>query len=54
MIIFIKNKHTLELDEFKFKCCIGKKVLQLIKKKEIKKPQKELLIFNIFIIEKID
>ena len=24
MIIFIKNKHTLEVDEFKFKCCIGK------------------------------
>ena len=25
MTIFIKNKHTLEIDEFKFKCCIGKK-----------------------------
>ena len=25
MTIFVKNKHTLEIDEFKFKCCIGKK-----------------------------
>ena len=25
MIILIKNKHTLQIDEFKFKCCIGKK-----------------------------
>ena len=25
MTIFIKNKHTLLIDEFKFKCCIGKK-----------------------------
>ena len=25
MIIFVKNKHTLQVDEFKFRCCIGKK-----------------------------
>ena len=25
MTIFIKNKQTLQIDEFKFKCCIGKK-----------------------------
>ena len=25
MTIFIKNKHTLQVDEFKFRCCIGKK-----------------------------
>ena len=24
MTIFIKNKHTLQIDKFKFKCCIGK------------------------------
>ena len=24
MTIFIKNKHTLQIDTFKFKCCIGK------------------------------
>jgi len=27
MTIFIKNKQTLQIDEFKFKCCIGKKGL---------------------------
>ena len=25
MTIFVKNKHTLQVDEFKFRCCIGKK-----------------------------
>ena len=25
MTIFLKNKHTLQLDDFYFKCCIGKK-----------------------------
>tara|TARA_Y100000389_G_scaffold199522_1_gene238054 strand:+ start:551 stop:1045 length:495 start_codon:yes stop_codon:yes gene_type:complete len=24
MIIFLKNKHTLQVDDFYFKCCIGK------------------------------
>jgi len=23
MTIFVKNKHTLQIDEFKFRCCIG-------------------------------
>ena len=27
MTIFVKNKHTLQIDEFKFRCCIGKKGL---------------------------
>ena len=25
MTILVKNKHTLQIDEFKFNCCIGKK-----------------------------
>jgi len=25
MIIFVKNKHTLQIDDFLFRCCIGKK-----------------------------
>ena len=25
MTIFVKNKHTLQIGEFKFRCCIGKK-----------------------------
>ena len=24
MIVFLKNKHTLQIDDFFFKCCIGK------------------------------
>jgi len=24
MTIFVKNKHTLQIDEFKFRCCVGK------------------------------
>ena len=31
MIILIKNKHTLVLDEFIFQCCIGKKGLTALK-----------------------
>ena len=27
MLISIKNKHTLQIDEFKFKCCVGEKGL---------------------------
>ena len=33
MTIFVKNKHTLIIDEFIFKCCIGKNG-SVIKKKE--------------------
>ena len=27
MTIFLKNKHTLQVDDFFFRCCIGKKGL---------------------------
>tara|TARA_B100000575_G_C22737545_1_gene441443 strand:- start:98 stop:592 length:495 start_codon:yes stop_codon:yes gene_type:complete len=40
MTIFIKNKHTLQIDEFKFKCCIGKKGLTKNKKEGDKKTPK--------------
>ena len=53
MTILVKNKHTLLIDGFKFRCCIGKKGLTKIKKKGIKKQQKELLKQKIFIIGKI-
>ena len=39
MTIYIKNKHTLQIGEFKFKCCIGKRGLTINKKKEIKNPK---------------
>ena len=40
MIIFIKNKYTLQLDEFKFRCCIGKKGSTIDKKEGDKKTPK--------------
>ena len=40
MTIFIKNKHTLEINEFKFKCCIGKNGSTTNKKEGDKKTPK--------------
>jgi len=40
MTIFDKNKHTLQIDEFKFRCCIGKKGLTSNKKEGDKKTPK--------------
>jgi len=40
MTIFVKNKHTLQIDEFKFKCCIGKNGLTKYKKEGDKKTPK--------------
>ena len=40
MKIFVKNKHTLQIDEFKFKCCVGKKGLTKYKKEGDKKTPK--------------
>ena len=40
MTIFIKNKHTLQMDEFKFKCCIGKNGTTKNKKEGDKKTPK--------------
>ena len=37
MTIFVKNKHTLQIDEFKFRCCIGKRGLTKNKKESDKK-----------------
>jgi len=37
MIIFVKNKHTLQIDNFKFKCCIGKNGFSQNKKEGDKK-----------------
>ena len=54
MIIYLKNKQTLQIDDFNFKCCIGKKGVTLKKKKVIKKHPKEYLKLKIYIIEKIE
>ena len=40
MTIFVKNKHTLEIDNFKFKCCIGKNGFSKNKKEGDKKTPK--------------
>ena len=40
MTIFVKNKHTLQVDEFKFRCCIGKKGSTSNKKEGDKKTPK--------------
>jgi len=40
MLIILKNKHTLQVDEFNFKCCIGKNGLSFIKKEGDKKTPK--------------
>jgi L,D-peptidoglycan transpeptidase YkuD (ErfK/YbiS/YcfS/YnhG family) len=40
MTILVKNKHTLQIDEFKFRCCIGKKGTTKKKKEGDKKTPK--------------
>ena len=40
MTILVKNKHTLQIDEFKFRCSIGKNGLTKNKKEGDKKTQK--------------
>ncbi len=37
MTIFVKNKYTLEINGFKFKCCIGKNGTTLKKREGDKK-----------------
>ena len=40
MTILVKNKHTLQIDEFKFNCCIGKNGSTKSKKEGDKKSPK--------------
>ena len=48
MTIFVKNKHTLQIDDFEFKCCIGKNGSTFKKKEGDKKTPK-----GMFEIEKL-
>ena len=49
MIIYLKNKHSLSVDDFNFKCCIGKKGSTQNKKEGDKKtPKGEFKIENIY------
>ena len=40
MIIYLKNKHSLVIDDFHFKCCIGKKGISRKKREGDKKTPK--------------
>ena len=52
MTIFVKNKHTLQIDEFKFKCCIGKKGSTINKKEgDRKTPKGTFKIENLYFRE---
>ena len=52
MTIIVKNKHTLQIDEFKFKCCIGKKGSTSNKKEgDKKKPKGTFRIGNLYFRE---
>ena len=53
MTIIVKNKHTLQIDEFKFRCCIGKNGSTWRKNEGDKKHQKVPLKLKIFILGKI-
>ena len=49
MIILVKNKHTLQIDEFKFKCCIGKNGSTYNKKEgDRKTPRGKFKIENLY------
>ena len=49
MTIFIKNKHTLQIDEFRFRCCIGKKGSTRNKKEgDQKTPKGKFEIENVY------
>jgi len=52
MIIFLKNKHTLKVDDFIFKCCVGKYGLTNNKVEGDKKtPKGKFKIGNLFFRE---
>ena len=46
MTIFLKNKHTLEIDDFYFKCCVGKNGVSKQKKEGDKKTPKGIFMLD--------
>ena len=49
MTIFLKNKHTLQIDDFNFKCCIGKNGVTKRKKEgDYKTPKGTFTIEKLF------
>ena len=52
MTIFLKNKHTLQLDDFYFKCCIGKRGITKRKREgDYKTPSGTFAIEELFFRE---
>ena len=54
MIIYLKNKHTLEVDDFKFRCSIGKNGKSKKKKKETRKLPSVNSQLKIYITDQIE
>ena len=55
MTIYLKNKHTLEIDDFKFRCSIGKKGKSKKKKKRgIEKLQLVIMQLKIYTTDQIE
>ena len=55
MTIFVKNKQTLQIDEFKLRCCIGKKGSTVNKKEGDKKtPKGTFKIDNLYFRKEIE
>ena len=54
MTIYLKNKHTLEIDNFKFRCSIGKKGKGKKKKRGIKKLQLVITQLKIYTTDQIE
>jgi L,D-peptidoglycan transpeptidase YkuD (ErfK/YbiS/YcfS/YnhG family) len=46
MTIFLKNKHTLQVDDFYFKCCVGKNGVSKQKKEGDKKTPKGIFMLD--------
>ena len=46
MTIFLKNKHTLQVDDFYFKCCVGKNGISKQKKEGDKKTPKGIFMID--------
>ena len=46
MTILVKNKHTLLIDEFKFRCCIGKNSTTINKKEGDQRTPREGLFYD--------
>jgi len=49
MIILLKNKHTIQIEDFVFRCCVGKKGVTKFKKEgDLKTPKGTFEIENLY------